>query len=292
MIATHNQQDPIDNFSAAKTDPSSSEQEEEQDLTLCHIANLNTTSQLLLPKKIVSHHPAAGLNPLVDACGYLFSILGKLKQLAIYRQFTKLQKDLIEEINQFQEAINHLGYNAEYVLVCRYIICATFDDIITNTRWGGHGQWENYSLLTAFNQDSQADKFFSILERALKEPALYIDLMELIYICLSLGYKGEYRSTEYAQYQLEQITNNLYQHIRTFRGNFSKALSPAPIKPKTLYKISTKRNSSLLYVFFVTACIVMTIFIGLGYIMDVISNEAYKTVSKFENPITSKSSQH
>lgn len=291
MIATHNQQETIEDASSDTAD-TVNPVSQENDLTPCNIANLNTSPQLLLPRKIISHHPAAGLNPLVDTCGYLFSILGKLKQLQSYRQLSKLQKELIQEINNFQEAIKNLGYNAEYIVVCRYVICATFDDIIASTSWGGQGQWETYALLPAFNQDPHADKFFSILERALKEPALYIDLMELIYICLSLGYKGEYRCTEHAHYQLEQITNNLYQHIRAERGNFSKTLSPTPIKPKTLYKISTKRNASLGFVFFVTACIVMTIFIGLGYIMDVISNEAYKTVSTVGSTIASKASKH
>lgn len=286
MIATQNQPAQKDSPSLATGQEMSSQSLQNHDASINKkVKNLSRSSPLLLPSRIVTHSPKAGLNPLVDAAGYLLSVVGKLKTIKSYRQPSKLQKELIQELNTFQENIKNHGYNAEYMLVCRYILCATFDDIIANTSWGGQGIWDSYSLLAAFNQDSQhQDKFFTIMERTIKEPAGYIDLMELMYICLSMGYKGQYRSTEHSQYQLEQITNSLYKHIRAYRGSFSKTLSPIPLKaPKPTVKVAHKSKSSLIFIFFITACIIMTIFVSLGYLMDVISNEAYKNISQIEN---------
>lgn len=245
---------------------------------------------LFLPQSVHSHDPQAGLNPLVDACSNIFSTIGKLKLLKTLRQLASVQKELIQEINTFQAVVKGHGYNAEYIAVCRYVLCAFLDDIIANTAWGGDGRWDSYSLLNEFHQDvHHHDKFFGLVERSIKEPALYIDLMELIYICLSLGYKGEYRSTEHNQYQLEQITNNLYKHIRAYRGNYSKTLSPQPVNaipsatspsPKT--NNTKKQQLSLLSVFLMTACAIMIIFISLGYLMDIIANEAFKNVKEIQ----------
>lgn len=272
MIATHNQ---------SANNPSLPE----HDVALSTVKSLKTTPSLLLSHNHISHHPKAGLNPLVDAAAYLFSIIGKLKQVPTYRQLNNLQRDLIQEINAFQEAVKHYGYNADYIVICQYTLCAALDDIISNTTWGGQGQWEGLSLLSAFNLDIQhQDKFFTIMERAIKEPALYIDLMELMYLCLSMGYKGQYRSTEHNHYQLEQITNNLYKHIRAYRGSFSKTLSPTMMKPLKSTPPSTRvSRSSLVVVFFATACIIMTIFVSLGYLMDIITNEAYKHITPMES---------
>lgn len=224
----------------------------------------------------------------------IFSVLGKLKHAKSYRQLSKLQTELVQEVNLFQEAAKHHGYNSEYIVVCRYVLCAVIDDIISNTAWGAQGQWDSYSLLASFNQDTQhQDKFFSIMERAIKDPALYIDLMELMYISLSLGYKGQYRATEHSQYQLEQITNNLYKHIRAYRGSFSKTLSPTPLKThKSTVKTATGSSISPLFIFFVTACVVMTIFVSLGYLMDVISNEAYKNISQIQNSVSHETPEY
>lgn len=247
-----------------------------------------TSPQLLVLNRVITHSPKAGLNPLVDAASFLFSAISELKRTTAYRQLNKLQKELIHEVNTFQDVIGRHGYNAEYLIICRYVLCATLDDVIANTPWGGQGQWDSYNLLAAFNQDvHHQSKFFTILERAINEPTLYIDLMEFIYISLSMGYKGQYRSTEHSQYQLEQITNNLYKHIRAYRGNFSKTLSPVPLKaPKALHKISSESQTSLLFIFFITTCVMMSIFIGLDYLMDVISNEAYKNIDQIKATVS------
>jgi type VI secretion system protein ImpK len=283
MIGTHTQPSPTSSLL-----PHLSQEATPLALPTSEANHYAKSSRQLLNKHLIAHHPKAGLNPLVDAASLLFSVMGDLKYAAAYRQLHQLQHELVQEINQFQEAIAGHNYNAEYTLISRYILCATLDDVIANTPWGGQGQWDNFSLLATFNQDAQHQiKFFTILERSLKEPSVYIDLMEFIYICLSMGYKGQYRGTEHSQFQLEQITNNLYKHIRAFRGSFSKMLSPAPIKtPKAMKKSLQSNNVSLLFIFFITACMMMTIFIGLNYLMDVISNEAYKNISQIKTTVS------
>lgn len=292
MVVTYTHQSTTGDEPIKPAHEASQEAAPENATGLSKLSATNATASLLLPSRIVTHNTKAGLNPLVDAAGYLFSILGKLKHAKSWRQLGKLQTELIQEINLFQETAKHHGYNPEYVIVCRYVLCAVIDDIIANTAWGGQGQWDSYSLLAAFNQDTQhQDKFFSIMERAIKEPALYIDLMELMYIALSMGYKGQYRATEHSQYQLEQITNSLYKHIRAYRGSFNKTLSPTPLKTnKSAAKSAPESSSSLLYIFFVTACVIMTIFISLGYLMDVISNEAYEHITQIQNAVTRETS--
>jgi len=243
-------------------------------------------AQQWLPSRSITHQPKSGLNPLADAAAYLFSIMGKLKQTTSPRNLNKLQKELIQEINTFQEMVQTLGYNSEYLLVCRYALCAAFDDIITNTAWGGQGQWDTYNLLSAFKQDAQhQDRFFVILDRLIKNPTLYIDLMEFMYICLSLGFKGHYRNTEYNHYQLEQITETLYQHIRAYRGSFSKTLSPTPLKTARSTPPAPEEKASIAFPMLVTAIVMLLIFLSLGYLLDTLSNDIYQDLLQPRNSI-------
>lgn len=250
---------------------------DEPPFTLTKNTAIDTRSnQTLLHSKFMTHSPKAGLNPLVDAAAYLFSSIGKLSFLKSSRCLHKLQKELITEINTFQETAKAQGYSSEYILVSRYAVCATVDDIITHTIWGGEGQWDNYRVLTVFNQEStQPDRFFLILERIIKSPDLYIDVMEFMYICLSLGYKGNYRSNAQGNYQLEKITHSLYRHIRSYHGDFSKVLSPFPFKSTQIPK---KKSSKISYTFtfLITASIIMLLFIGFGFMLDTITNQAYR----------------
>jgi len=239
--------------------------------------NLNQDStQTLLHSKFITHNTKAGLNPLVDAAGYLFSSIGKLSILKSYRNFDKLQKELIDEINTFQETAKLHGYASETILVARYALCATTDDIISHTSWGKNGKWDDYRLLTIFNQDSpRQNRFFLILERIIKDPGIYIDLMEFMYICLSLGFKGEYRNADADMLKYEKIAHALYKHIRAYRGDFSKTLSPYLIKATKPKNIQNSKASYLL-AFFVTTSVIMLLFIGLSLALDSISNSTYK----------------
>lgn len=291
MIAIHNHRapkgkKPFDISSLEKDTPSLNKTNESP-----HTKKTSGLQQVTLPSRTIIHNPRAGLNLVVDAASHLLTIVGKLKYAKSYHPLSKLQNLLVKEIHLFQDRIKRHGYNMEYTIVCRYILCATIDDVISNTVWGNLGQWNDYSLLSVFNQDRlHQEKFFGVLEHVVKEPKIYIDLMELIYICLSLGYKGQYRFTEQSQYQLEQIINNLYKHIQAYRGRLSKTLSSNAIKKtKSTLKTSTERKSSVLLVFFVTACMIMTTFVSLGYLMDIISNEPYKNITQIESRISNQS---
>jgi type VI secretion system protein ImpK len=244
------------------------------------LAKNTASSHMLLHNKFILHNPKCGVNPLADAAAYIFSSIGKLKQLKSYRHINKLQKELISEINTFQDHAKTSGYSSEYILISRYALCATMDDIIQHTPWGRDAEWENqYSILRTFNQESASDdRFFVILERIIKDPALYIDVMELMYICLSLGYQGNYRHTEMQDNPLEKITHTLYKHIRAFHGDFSKALSPFPIKPSISHKTKTSKMSYV-FTFFMTAIVILILCIVFSVLFENISNQAYSALT-------------
>lgn len=197
----------------------------------------NTITQQLLTAKVTMHRPEAGLNPLVDAAAAVFSTMGRLKHLKFCHDLSDLQHTLVQEIEGYLETVQAYNqsdaYLSEYIPITCYALCATLDDVIATTPWGGQGKWNNFSLVAAFNQEPLSQKsFFIILERLVRDPDIYIDVMEFMYICLSLGFKCHFNTSaaEFDHEQLEQITNSLYKRIRSYRGNFSKTLSPYSVR--------------------------------------------------------------
>lgn len=283
MIITHNQPAP----GTTKAHHSTAASVTELNPSQSSIKTLILPPSLQMQQPIAVHHPRAGLNPMVDAASYLFAIMGQLKTTKHFHHLDKLHKELVDEINTFQQAVEKHHYNGEYIQVCRYVVCAALDELINSTAWG-KDQWEPFSLLAAFNQDRHhREKFYTIMEHAIKEPAYYIDLMEFMYICLSLGYTGEAENSEQDQMQLDQITSSLYKYIRAYRGNISKSLSPAPIHaPRSTVNDSRHPSASHWNVLLLTACIIMTLFIGLGYLMEMISNEAINKFTDVQKSVT------
>lgn len=197
------------------------------------VTHPNPTTALLLTSKPVIHRPESGINPIVDAASYLFSLMGKLKHVKKYQQLDKLHNELVAEIENFKEIVESYptqkDFLSEYLPISLYALCSTIDDIIYSTPWG-QNEWHAYSLVNRFNEAPlTAENFLILLERLVLDPSIYIEVIEFFYFCLSLGFKGG-NTGEFSHEQLEKMMNSLYKRIRAHRGNYNKTLSPFPVR--------------------------------------------------------------
>lgn len=238
------------------------------------IAHPNSTTQWLLSSKVPLHIPEVGLNPLADAAAYLFSFMGRLIHFKTHTHLEKLSLELVHEIENFQASMDSYSHNtayiAEYAPIACYALCATLDDIICSTSWGGQGKWDQYSLVKAFIKEPPSQiSFFVILERLIRDTDVYIDVIEFMYLCLSFGFKCRNQAglSEFDHDQLEQITHSLYKRIRAYRGNFSKILSPFSLKPQRVVKPSFKKQTFALIALGLLSA-AMLIWSGSTYFID------------------------
>ena len=112
-------------------------------------------------------------------------------------------------------------------MIARYLLCTMLDEAVLNTPWGAESAWTQRSLLATFHKETAGgEKFFAILDRLRNSPAENIDALELIYICLSLGYEGKYRVISRGRDQLEQLRDDIFYIIRSYRGEYERSLSP------------------------------------------------------------------
>jgi type VI secretion system protein ImpK len=130
---------------------------------------------------------------------------------------------LIQEIEYFTDAAGKKGIENSEVLLARYVLCTFCDEMIGTTYWGKDNNWANSSLLGNFyNETYGGDKFFEILNQLLQAPAKYIDLLELMYICLSLGFEGKYRIQNRGKMELDSIRESLYKQMKMMNLRESK----------------------------------------------------------------------
>ena len=167
-----------------------------------------------------------GLNPLVAAASPLLSLIGNLRNSASHRNVEGLREQVEQELHRFEaNAVAHT--DRETVHAARYCLCCVLDETVLNTPWGSQSRWSERSLLVSFHQESWGgEKFFVILERLMKDPARHLDMLELMYVCLSMGFEGKYRVLETGRRSLEQTKETLFQLIRKQKGTTEPELSP------------------------------------------------------------------
>jgi type VI secretion system protein ImpK len=170
---------------------------------------------------------ASDVNALLSAATPLLTLATELRNTARHPDPDGLFTHVSHEITNFEVVARKGGASPEGVLAGRYILCTFLDEIVLGTPWGNQSTWVNRTLLNAFhNEGWGGEKFYQILDRLLQEPHRNVDLLELQYTCLALGFEGKLRVQDSGRSELERIQTNLYSTIRGLRGEFEIDLSP------------------------------------------------------------------
>jgi type VI secretion system protein ImpK len=168
-----------------------------------------------------------GMNQLVALATPLFSLISRIRNRAQHMDPDKLRQSVMAEVRNFENAALKSGIDAQQVKVARYALCATLDDVVLNTPWGGQSSWALQSMVATFHRETVGgDRFYDLLARLEQDPAGNIDMLEFIYMCLSLGFEGRLRVEPGGTDKHLQIRNSLARIIRGQRGEIERDLSP------------------------------------------------------------------
>jgi len=204
----------------------------------------------------------AGTNPLLQGAVPLLVLAGRLRGQIAQADIESLQRQAIQEIRSFEERARRAEVPAEDVLAARYALCTVIDEAVLNTPWGAQSNWAAQSLLVTFHREgSGGEKFFQILDRVSGEPQRYLALLELLYVCLALGFEGKYRLDERGAARLAEVRQALYRRIEGLRDRAEPELSPR-------WKgVEDRRNAVLRFVpLWVVAAACAVLLLG-GYII-------------------------
>jgi len=160
-----------------------------------------------------------GLSPLIRAASPLLLLAGQLRSTLSVPDVSGLRRHALEEIRRFEERARASAVPNEVVLAARYALCAGLDEAVLSTPWGAQSEWAQQTLLVALHREAWGgEKFFEMLDRVSADPARHIELMELQYLCLALGFSGKYQVASRGDTQLSEVRHDLYQKIRAHRG--------------------------------------------------------------------------
>ncbi|ROL86680.1 type IVB secretion system protein IcmH/DotU [Pseudomonas protegens] len=170
---------------------------------------------------------SVSLNPLVAAASDLLSEVVRLKHSQDAEDLHALNTHLSAGLRQFDARAQQDGAQSSEVMAARYVLCTVVDEAVVSTSWGNESQWSQMSLLSSFhNETFGGEKFFQLLDRLSKNPVKHLPMLELMYLCLSLGFEGKYRVIPRGVLELEGIRDALYRQIRQLRGDVPRELSP------------------------------------------------------------------
>jgi len=138
---------------------------------------------------------------------------------------------LEQELRTFQKLCEQANIRRDHMIGARYCLCTALDEAAMQTAWGKGGEsgveWITNGLATIFHEDRQGgDKVYLLIGRLMTEPQEHLDLLEVIYRILSLGFEGRYRYEADGRRKHDAVRQRLYNEIMSQRGPVPVALSP------------------------------------------------------------------
>jgi len=167
-----------------------------------------------------------GFNPLLAVANRLLMLVPQLRQTRHVADPAALRASLAQGIRDFVTAAHERGIAPERVMAARYVLCTMLDEAAADTPWGGAGVWGRHSLLAEFHNEAfGGEKVFQLMARLAEKADANLDLLELIYAAMAMGFEGRYRVIDNGRMQLEAVRARLAQIIRQQRGAYASALA-------------------------------------------------------------------
>ncbi len=179
-----------------------------------------------------------GINPLAAAAAPLLQLLSRLRNTLSQPDAGELRDRAAGEMRRFEQAAREVGVPMEQLRPAHYALCASLDDVVLATPWGNESPWAARSLISTFHQEVRSgDRFFDLLKQVKQHPGRFLAVIELMYLCLSLGFQGRYRLSPRGPAELDRLREEVYAVIARQRSQVEPELSAswrgvsAPYRP-------------------------------------------------------------
>ncbi len=166
-------------------------------------------------------------NPLLNAYAALLGMAPELERATAPENPDVLRTRLLDSLTHARDSAVSAGVPLTRADQGAWFVAALLDDIALNTPWGGQSGWPRMPLVVSLYGNVDAgERFFDLAEDLIRYPERDPQLLQLVFLCLSLGFRGKYRinpgAGEAAIAQLRVQMNRLLR---------DRDLAEAPLAP-------------------------------------------------------------
>ena len=169
---------------------------------------------------------ALGANPLAATAEPLILLLARLWNAPVKPFSGDLRESTMRALRVFEQRAREAGVPMEQLRPAHFALCSSIDDVVLNTPWGAAAGWDAGSLAATFHQETCAgERFLDQLAQLCRKPASWLPVIELMYLCLSLGFMGPYRRSPDGAEAIERVRQRTHAVIVGERPSVGPILS-------------------------------------------------------------------
>ncbi len=194
---------------------------------------------------------------LSDIASECLILILQLRSTNDYGEPETLKNKVIELIDRFEYQARSSGIDNEKIKLAKFALIAFLDETIISSSWSQKDAWLSEPLqLKLFETFNAGEEFFTNLKNLRERSSTNSDVLEIYYLCLTLGFKGQYQLQ--SPENLRRIIDDLNMELHPEMYQSIDAISPNA-KPKDSM-IQTSTGGLPLWIYPVGAVILSFIF--------------------------------
>ena len=220
----------------------------------------------------------SGMNVLLEQGTELFVIHYHLLHGHL-THIEQIRSSIHDALIKFEMRAQGLNFPKPLIKSAKYVLCAFLDEAVMAQEFAHESNWSQQSLLSRFfNETWGGATVFKIRQFCLENLQDYVDLLELIYLVLCLGFKGQFGTLENGDIHLDRLKRETYQVIVNMRGDsVNLPLSPHGASDYD-GKITLKQNQSIWWVIGSCLGILMMAYVAMSVFLSIESAPVYDKV--------------
>ncbi|RKY91231.1 MAG: hypothetical protein DRQ01_08025 [Ignavibacteriae bacterium] len=181
----------------------------------------------------------------------------QLRSTNDYGDSEVLKTRVYEMFERFESNARKFGIDKDKTRLAKFAIVAFLDETIISSSWSQKDAWLSDPLqIKLFETFNAGEEFFNFLNELSQKTSANKEVLEVYYLCLSLGFKGKYQLQ--SPENLRNIIDDLNLELHPEMYKAIDSISPNG-KPRQSF-VQTVRSGLPLWVYPLGALIVFVIF--------------------------------
>lgn len=166
-----------------------------------------------------------GARHLADICADCLLLSLQLRDTQNFGTAAELRQKITSMLDDIEREAKRNQYTMDDIQKVKFALVAFLDETIIAADWSGKDEWiANPLQVQLFNRFDAGDEFYQKLEDLLDEIRLNSEVLEVYYLCLTLGFKGKYAYLE--QEKLRVIIDDVHQDLKLSNPKAIRKLAP------------------------------------------------------------------
>lgn len=167
---------------------------------------------------------------LLRAADALLGVLPRLRTLTTLADPAALRTQLLQRAAAFEAEATAAGLSSAHLAAARCLLCSFVDETIAASPWGAQGVWSAHALApTPAGAPGATPDPLDLLQQVQDDPVAQAPLIELFYVCVTLGFEGRLRNVPHGVMELDALAARLHALLPTRRG---RAGAPRTLSPR------------------------------------------------------------